>query len=604
MTEQLLTKCPHCGTTFRLSPTQLESAKGAVRCGACLQVFHASDYLVDSGETANQTELDDNKPYTSPGMDTGSFSTSAETDSQSFSFDATENDDEPDLYGHSELEVKGAGIEEADEAWAEALLKELNEEESDASLGQPIDELESVEKPADPAPDFSQLQSIDNASQLDQSHSKSEFVSEDHASEPKLPFDFSGSLPEPTRNLGGTGEEHTEDIDDPSAQFSEGSGKATLDNEELTDTFKELESFDTDTSFQNPFTDELISNQTVPAKLEGADESWAQSMLSDLEDEEQVIDHHSLELEEQKTDDPGLFGLGYQTDEASDEIKHQAQASVRSKLDDDISSFFDDAENDESDYNEFASNESTFTEQANADSKSPLFTDNDLIPQALPNGNSALDNFDDDPADDELPNLLTDHDKNDSVQDYLSKFETEPIDRTAPESRSKRGTLRSIGLVALNIAALSLLAAQYTFYNFDTLARQDNLRPYFHHVCEAGFCELPKRFDSNKIKGANLIVRQHPTQVNALVVDAIIYNRANFEQAFPTLQLSFSDLDGVLVAQRDFLPSEYRQGELLSIQAMPSNTPIHLSLEIVDPGPKAVNYRLKFHYLKQQKSKS
>ncbi|MBV1919603.1 MAG: zinc-ribbon domain-containing protein [Pseudomonadales bacterium] len=35
MSEQLLTKCPHCATTFRLSQQQLEIAGGAVRCGAC-----------------------------------------------------------------------------------------------------------------------------------------------------------------------------------------------------------------------------------------------------------------------------------------------------------------------------------------------------------------------------------------------------------------------------------------------------------------------------------------------------------------------------------------------------------------------------------------
>ena len=32
-------RCPKCETTFRVTETQLAAAHGAVRCGACLQVF-------------------------------------------------------------------------------------------------------------------------------------------------------------------------------------------------------------------------------------------------------------------------------------------------------------------------------------------------------------------------------------------------------------------------------------------------------------------------------------------------------------------------------------------------------------------------------------
>jgi predicted Zn finger-like uncharacterized protein len=41
-----LTQCPNCKTSFRASVTQLESAEGKVRCGACLNIFVADDNLV------------------------------------------------------------------------------------------------------------------------------------------------------------------------------------------------------------------------------------------------------------------------------------------------------------------------------------------------------------------------------------------------------------------------------------------------------------------------------------------------------------------------------------------------------------------------------
>ncbi|HSC68526.1 MAG TPA: DUF3426 domain-containing protein [Cellvibrio sp.] len=44
---QIITRCPKCGTAFRVTPSQLQSAKGAVRCGSCLHVFKAQEYAVE-----------------------------------------------------------------------------------------------------------------------------------------------------------------------------------------------------------------------------------------------------------------------------------------------------------------------------------------------------------------------------------------------------------------------------------------------------------------------------------------------------------------------------------------------------------------------------
>ena len=73
------------------------------------------------------------------------------------------------------------------------------------------------------------------------------------------------------------------------------------------------------------------------------------------------------------------------------------------------------------------------------------------------------------------------------------------------------------------------------------------------------------------------------------------YNRAPFSQPFPLLELRFADLNGQLIASSRFRPSEYLSGELAGQDEMPPQTPIHISLEIKDPGAKAVNYSLSFH---------
>jgi predicted Zn finger-like uncharacterized protein len=40
-----ITHCPQCETAFKVSPQQLEAAKGWVRCGRCAHVFEASLYF-------------------------------------------------------------------------------------------------------------------------------------------------------------------------------------------------------------------------------------------------------------------------------------------------------------------------------------------------------------------------------------------------------------------------------------------------------------------------------------------------------------------------------------------------------------------------------
>ena len=153
---------------------------------------------------------------------------------------------------------------------------------------------------------------------------------------------------------------------------------------------------------------------------------------------------------------------------------------------------------------------------------------------------------------------------------------------------------RWLGWGSLNLLAAAALATQWSLYNFEELARQDKYRPWFEAVCPHFGCTLPSKVDINLIKSSNLVVRSHPEFAGALVVDAILYNRAGFSQPFPLLELRFSDIDNRLLANRRFKPSEYVAGELSGQSEMPPQTPIRISLDILDPGQDAVNYSLSF----------
>ncbi|MBX9912351.1 MAG: DUF3426 domain-containing protein [Pseudomonadaceae bacterium] len=175
----------------------------------------------------------------------------------------------------------------------------------------------------------------------------------------------------------------------------------------------------------------------------------------------------------------------------------------------------------------------------------------------------------------------------------LRNLAQEPLQLDWREQKKPWG--RKLGWLLINLLALAALSGQYISYHFAELARQDQYRPWFAELCPEIGCTLPSKVEIALIKSSNLVVRSHPEFNGALVVDAILYNRAAFSQPFPLLELRFADLTGKLLASRSFKPSEYLAGELAGQAEMPPQTPIHISLDILDPGSKAVNYSLNFH---------
>ncbi|HBX57286.1 DUF3426 domain-containing protein [Pseudomonas sp. UBA2684] len=190
---------------------------------------------------------------------------------------------------------------------------------------------------------------------------------------------------------------------------------------------------------------------------------------------------------------------------------------------------------------------------------------------------------------------LTPHERSEPGlrDEHLFDLDEEPLQLDWQTPQKPWG--RWLGWGLLNLIGAAALAGQYIHYHFDELARQDQYRPWFEQLCPTIGCTLPSKVDIAQIKSSNLVVRSHPQFSGALVVDAILYNRAPFAQPFPLLEMRFADINGQLLASRRFKPSEYLAGELAGQAEMPPQTPIHISLDILDPGTQAVNYSLSFH---------
>ena len=88
-------------------------------------------------------------------------------------------------------------------------------------------------------------------------------------------------------------------------------------------------------------------------------------------------------------------------------------------------------------------------------------------------------------------------------------------------------------------------------------------------------------------------MRPHPTVAGALLISITFRNDARFAQPWPLLELSLANLEGQPLGLRRFTPREY-------LGTLPTNAEIapgqsaSLSLEIVDPGKRAVEFHFDF----------
>ncbi|MEJ6655175.1 MAG: DUF3426 domain-containing protein [Pseudomonas sp.] len=224
------------------------------------------------------------------------------------------------------------------------------------------------------------------------------------------------------------------------------------------------------------------------------------------------------------------------------------------------------------------------------------YTDHGILRRDRPTGTSeqSAETSASEQADGE-PTIDDEHIDNDRREPLISplllpELFDESLLEEAPTRRPQRPWLWG----TLCLLALLALSAQFFYYNFDALARDQRSRALLENLCFIAQCELPARVDISRIRSANLLVRQHPEFPNALAIDVILYNRADFEQPFPVLQMQFTDAGGRDIASRRFRPEEYLAGELAGVRLMPPQTPIHVGLSMLDPGPQANGYSLEF----------
>ena len=168
----------------------------------------------------------------------------------------------------------------------------------------------------------------------------------------------------------------------------------------------------------------------------------------------------------------------------------------------------------------------------------------------------------------------------------LEDFEREKISHVNYKSMLTWG--------GLSVLMMLVFLGQAIYFKHNELGQISQLRPWVQMFCKHASCELTLQVDIGKIELLGQDIRTHPKTDKALLVSATIINNASYTQPYPGLQLSFSDINGVKVATRHFLPKDYLPSKFTSKKGMESNIPIQLEIELVDPGKSAVNFEFDF----------
>lgn len=151
---------------------------------------------------------------------------------------------------------------------------------------------------------------------------------------------------------------------------------------------------------------------------------------------------------------------------------------------------------------------------------------------------------------------------------------------------------RPWGWLLASLLLLILVAAQFFYFNFDNLSRAPQWRPFYQQACSMLGCQLPANQDMSKLTTQLFSVKVHPHYQGALLVETLLLNKADYDQPFPDILLSFKDLNDRVVASRRFKPSQYLSGEMAGQNSIPSRTPVHIAIEVINPGADAVSYNI------------
>lgn len=144
------------------------------------------------------------------------------------------------------------------------------------------------------------------------------------------------------------------------------------------------------------------------------------------------------------------------------------------------------------------------------------------------------------------------------------------------------------------VVALSLLLGlQVLLADRARLAADPGWRPTLARLCGVLRCSLPPWREPTALTVLARDVRPDDARAGQLLATATFRNDARWAQAWPTLRLTLSDIDGRAVGTRMFTAQEYLQGAPAQ-PTLAAGDSVEARLRLVEPDARAVSFAFDF----------
>jgi predicted Zn finger-like uncharacterized protein len=150
-------------------------------------------------------------------------------------------------------------------------------------------------------------------------------------------------------------------------------------------------------------------------------------------------------------------------------------------------------------------------------------------------------------------------------------------------------------LIALTLT-LALLAQGAYYFRVELAARLPGLKPLLVQYCELLACTvaLPQKAELIVIESSEL--ESDPNRSNIVTLHALVHNRAPYAQAYPSLELTLTDLQDQAVARRVFHPADYLKTGVDEKLGVPARRDLDIKLRLDTTDLKPSGYRLFLFY--------
>jgi predicted Zn finger-like uncharacterized protein len=151
-------------------------------------------------------------------------------------------------------------------------------------------------------------------------------------------------------------------------------------------------------------------------------------------------------------------------------------------------------------------------------------------------------------------------------------------------------------LITSTLMLLTLLAQATYFFRVEIAAYLPGSKPLLSSYCHLLKCTipLPRKAELLSIESSDL--EANSNNPNAIILNALLHNRANHVQAFPNLELSLTDVQDKLVARRTFAPVSYLKDGEDEKTGLAPNRELTIKLHLDTADLKPTGYKLFLFY--------